>query len=135
VLGNSREELGKLIRDRRKALGLSIHELADQSGLSYNAIQFIESGKSNPRTDTLEAIFGVLNITATDAFGKPTPSKALSPRAISGPLSATDGALILYQLAEVSPDRRAVVLGILFDDASLVPESLPGLLRLLSTIG
>lgn len=135
MLGNSREELGKLIRDRRKAQALSLHELAERSGVSYNTLQQIESGKSNPRTDTLEAIFKVLNITASDAFGDPNPSRRLSPSAIPGPLSATDAAAILVQLSNVSPERRAVVLAILFDDSSLVPATLADLARLLSTIG
>lgn len=119
MLGNSREDLGKLIRDRRKALGLSIQELAEGSGVSYGALQSIESGKSNPRTDTLEAIFGVLNITAADAFGEPSPSKALSPLAVSGTLTASDFALVIQRLADVSPERRALALAILFDDTSI----------------
>lgn len=59
----------------------------------------------------------------------------LSKKAIKGPLTAKDCASILSRFADISPERRAVVLGILFDDASLVPESPAGLLQLLSTIG
>lgn len=58
----------------------------------------------------------------------------LSASAIPGPLTPADCAAVLLQLAEVSPERRAFVLGVLFDDASIVPDSLAGdLPRLLST--
>lgn len=65
---------------------------------------------------------------------EPVPEH-ISPSAIRGPLTAKDCAVILSRFADISPERRAVVLGILFDDASLVPESPAGLLQLLSTIG
>ena len=43
-------------------------------------------------------------------------SKGLSPYAVTGPVTVKDGALILSQIADISPERRAFVLAVLFDD-------------------
>ena len=135
MLGNSREDLGIVIRDRRKSMGLSMHELSEKSGVSYGALQSIEAGKSNPRNDTIEALLNALGLSPSDLYGLPSPSAALSVTVVTGPLTASDCAAILLRISEVSPERRAVVLGILFDDASLVPTTMTDVARLLSTIG
>lgn len=46
----------QLIKNQRKALGISQVELASQSGLSLPTIQKIEAGLGNPSLDTLEAL-------------------------------------------------------------------------------
>jgi transcriptional regulator with XRE-family HTH domain len=44
---NTLREFGKRVRDRRKALGLSQEELADQAGFDRTYISMIERGKRN----------------------------------------------------------------------------------------
>ena len=56
------EELGKLIKHRRKVLGLTIRELADLMGVSKTTISQIELGKSNPTFEVLQNIFEYLNL-------------------------------------------------------------------------
>lgn len=43
------EDLGRAIRDRRKALGISQGELAMQSGVSIPTVSAIENGKETAR--------------------------------------------------------------------------------------
>ena len=56
------EELGKLIKHRRKVLGLTIRELADLAGMSKTTISQIERGASNPTFEVLQNIFEYLNL-------------------------------------------------------------------------
>jgi HTH-type transcriptional regulator/antitoxin HipB len=56
------EELGKIIRARRKVLNLTIGELSEYTGLSRTTISDIELGKTNPRLDIINEIFRFLNL-------------------------------------------------------------------------
>jgi transcriptional regulator with XRE-family HTH domain len=56
------EELGKLIKHRRKVLGLTIRDLADLTGMSKTTISQIERGSRNPTFDVLQNIFEYLNL-------------------------------------------------------------------------
>jgi len=56
------EELGKLIKHRRKVLGLTIRDLADLAGMSKTTISQIESGVGNPTFQVLQNIFEYLNL-------------------------------------------------------------------------
>ncbi len=58
----STEELGKIIRARRKVLNLTIGELSEYTGLSRTTISDIELGKTNPRLDIITEIFRFLNL-------------------------------------------------------------------------
>ena len=49
-----KEELGKLIRARRKVLNLTIGELAEYTGLSRTTISDIELGKIHSRLDVIK---------------------------------------------------------------------------------
>lgn len=56
------EELGKLIKNRRKVLGLTIRNLADLTGISKTTISETERGVRNPTFDVLQNIFEYLNL-------------------------------------------------------------------------
>lgn len=56
------EELGKIIRARRKVLNLTIGELSEYTGLSRTTISDIELGKTNPRLDVITEIFRFLSL-------------------------------------------------------------------------
>lgn len=55
-------ELGKLIKNRRKVLGLTIRELANLTAISKTTISQIERGVRNPTFDILQDIFEYLNL-------------------------------------------------------------------------
>jgi len=59
------EALGKIIKHRRKVLGLTIRELADLTGMSKTTISQIEQGISNPTFEVLQSIFEYLNLEIT----------------------------------------------------------------------
>lgn len=56
------EELGKLIKNRREVLGLTIRELADLTGISKTTISQTERGIRNPTFEILQDIFEYLNL-------------------------------------------------------------------------
>jgi transcriptional regulator with XRE-family HTH domain len=57
-----KEELGKLLRARRKVLNLTIGQLAEYTGLSRTTISDIELGKTHPRLDVINEILSFLNL-------------------------------------------------------------------------
>lgn len=57
-----KEELGKIIRARRKVLNLTIGELAEYAGLSRTTISDIELGNTHPRLDVINEILRFLNL-------------------------------------------------------------------------
>lgn len=128
------KEIGDKIRRFRKERGLTQSDLADRSGVSFRAIQNIEAGERTPRSDTVEMIAQALGVQPGELLSSTEPSsRSLSTTAIHGPLTASDFASVIQRLADVSPDRRALALAILFDDPALIPDSLsdPRLLSLL----
>ncbi len=56
------EELGKLIKNRRKVLGLTIRDLAEITGISKTTISQTERGVRNPTFEVLQNIFEYLNL-------------------------------------------------------------------------
>lgn len=56
-------QIAKLIRDRRRDLGMSQDELAKRVGVSRLSIINIESGRSNARVSTIVGILNVLKVT------------------------------------------------------------------------
>ena len=56
------EELGKLIKKRRKVLGLTIRDLAELTGISKTTISQTERGVRNPTLEILQNIFEYLNL-------------------------------------------------------------------------
>lgn len=56
------EELGKIVRERREVLKLTIGDLAEYTGLSRTTISDLELGKTNPRLDVINEILRFLNM-------------------------------------------------------------------------
>ena len=57
------KNMGNLIKERRKVLGLIQAELAKISGISTRTIQLIEQGKMNPSLETLVKVIVPLAVT------------------------------------------------------------------------
>ena len=58
--------LAVVIRERRERAGLSQAELAQLAGISRMTVQFLESGSTVPRTDTVDFIARALRISVTE---------------------------------------------------------------------
>lgn len=114
------KDLGKRVRRFRQLAGLTQYELADLSGLSFRAIQRVEDGSSRPRSDTIEALAKAMKVSVSALLvdeGVGTRSSTSADLIERGP-TALDLIECMRLLVNLSPERRAAVLGILFDDHS-----------------
>mgnify|MGYP000654317967 FL=1 len=50
------------IKERRKQLGITQHDLAELSGTSEKTVRDLEKGNANPRLQTLIAVLAVLGL-------------------------------------------------------------------------
>jgi transcriptional regulator with XRE-family HTH domain len=92
-----KEEVGRAIRRRREALGLSQADLAEAIGRSIQSVGEIERGRSAPTFETLDAIAGVLGAPVRDFFpGHPEVQEDANSR-------------LLGLIAPLGPEERAWV--------------------------
>ena len=56
------EQIGTIIKERRKELGINQQDLADLAGVGINSLVAIERGKGNPSLKTLLRILDVLGL-------------------------------------------------------------------------
>lgn len=76
----SPEELGTILRQRRKLAGITQRDLAALSELGVHTLSDLESGKGNPTLEVLSRVCGVLGLEIR-----------LTPRQIAGiPSSEAD---------------------------------------------
>ena len=62
--------LGTTLRQRRQALGLSLAQLADSTGLHKSFLSRLESGVvRQPSADSLQRVAAALELPETDVFG------------------------------------------------------------------
>jgi transcriptional regulator with XRE-family HTH domain len=59
-------ELGRFLEHRRRELGLSRRDLAEQSGLSYPYVSQLETGDREPALKTMRALAPVLEVRAEE---------------------------------------------------------------------
>lgn len=56
------EQIGTIIKERRKELGINQQDLADLASVGINSLVAIERGKGNPSLKTLLRILDVLGL-------------------------------------------------------------------------
>lgn len=61
-------EIGKIIREKRKALGLSQEQLSEKVGVSYQQIQRYENGGSMLNVENMQRVAIALSIPITQFF-------------------------------------------------------------------
>lgn len=66
--------IGKRIRHRRKALHLTLDQVAEQVGLSPSGVSLIETGKREAKVSTVMALAGVLQCQVSDLLSEAAPS-------------------------------------------------------------
>jgi transcriptional regulator with XRE-family HTH domain len=93
-------DFGKEVRRRRKALGLTIEELAERAKLTPNYVGTVETGKRDPSLSTILALAKGLHVPPAELFGS---AKELSPAGVE--------AGRLFEAA--SPDVQDAVLKLL----------------------
>jgi transcriptional regulator with XRE-family HTH domain len=59
----------RIMRVLRRRLNLTLHALAQRSGLTYPTVESIETNKTLPSLKTLDALAGALQISTSDLIG------------------------------------------------------------------
>lgn len=57
-----KQQIGKIIKTRRKELSIDQLTLADLAGVGINTLVAIERGSGNPKTDTLLSVLDTLGL-------------------------------------------------------------------------
>jgi transcriptional regulator with XRE-family HTH domain len=98
---------GREVRRRRKALGLTLEQLAERSGLTPNYIGTVENGRRDPSLSTVLALAKGLAIPAGELFGGMVE---LSPAALEAARlfdsAPPDVQSAVLQLLHAVPRRR-----------------------------
>lgn len=92
--------LGERIRERRKALGLTQEQLAEQAGMSVNFLARMEMAGRTPSFDTLVRLSDALKVDVSDLLNRRTEAEWLD--------QAHD---IAYSLGSLTPEHADFVLG------------------------
>ena len=58
----SAEDIGRIVREKRKSDGLTLEEAAAVCGVSYAFLSALENGKETARLDKILQVFGSLGI-------------------------------------------------------------------------
>ncbi len=56
------KDIGSVLKQRRKELGINQSDLAEIAGISINTLYKIERGQTNPTLEVLEKILDVLGL-------------------------------------------------------------------------
>lgn len=102
-------EIGKIIRDRRKELGLSQEQLSEKVGVSYQQIQRYENGGSMLNVENVQRVAKALSIPVAQFFeGISVNQKTISE---ATPVISTEEKTLLkhFQQIECKPDRQMVL--------------------------
>lgn len=102
-------DIGRIIRERRKELGLSQEQLSEKIGVSYQQIQRYENGGSMLNVENVQRVAMALSISVSQFFeGIPVDQKTMSD---ATPAISTEEKTLLrhFQQIESKPDRQAVV--------------------------
>ena len=65
---NLEQAIGRAVREFRKALGITVADLATSTGLSVGMLSKIENGAISPSLTTLQAVARALGMPITDLF-------------------------------------------------------------------
>lgn len=74
--------IGVTVHKMRKALGYTLSDLAQRSGLSLSACSKIENGQVSPTYDTIIRLAQGLNVDVTELFGGPSDKTGATGRLV-----------------------------------------------------
>lgn len=123
--------LSRQIREMRRSKKLTQAQLADVAGVAVKVIQEIEHERANPTIATIKALAKALDVDLVELLGDlPAARKKHGYKKQSPDVSSTAQLLVAY--AMLSPERKAVVNAIVFDDESYLAE-IPGIAQFLES--
>jgi transcriptional regulator with XRE-family HTH domain len=88
--------LGDRLRERRKALGLTLQTVAERAGLTAGFISQVERGLAAPSLSSLTAISRVLDMDASEVFAQPPTPGPLTKQG-QRPVWGIDPARMSYE--------------------------------------
>jgi len=99
------DKLGKRIKERREAFGMSLSELSNAAGVSSSLLSQIEHLKASPSLNTLKAIANSLHTSIGALVGEkeninPNPVVRYKEKKL---VKQTEFGALLYQLSDYSP--------------------------------
>ena len=108
-------ELGRAIRRKREELGLSLRDVADETGVSASTLSRIENGTGKPDADNIARLTGWLDMPMERVMGGRKTEEG------------TDASAVVYFPHEATPD---IVEAHLRADRNLTPETAKALSEL-----
>lgn len=102
-------KLGAEIRTRRKALGLTLDDLAERSGLSPHYLSTLENEHRDPRLSTITAVAKALRVPLAELLGPsaaPAAAQRIGPLFERLPPEAQEALVALAQMLVVAPGRK-----------------------------
>ena len=106
-------ELGRAIRRKREEVGLSLRDVADETGVSASTLSRIENGTGKPDADNIARLTGWLEVTIE--------------RVMSGQPEGDESKAVVYFPQEPTP---SIVEAHLRADRNLTPETAQALSEL-----
>lgn len=104
------KRLGAHIRQRRKAVGLTVQQLADAAHLSHRMVTQVELGQANPSLNTVDSISQALGIDFQVLLAGAVPADALSinpPGQSQGAwISESGGRFVLQAATHLRPSAE-----------------------------
>jgi transcriptional regulator with XRE-family HTH domain len=103
-----KQDFGSVIRSRRNALGMNQARLAEEAGVSRNAVAGWETGHSRPDLGTVPSLCKALGISIEAFFGEET-ERSEEERCllkVFGLLDRRDREAILWQVEALAEGRR-----------------------------
>jgi phage repressor protein C with HTH and peptisase S24 domain len=103
-----KQDFGTVIRDRRNALGINQARLAEETGVSRNAVAGWETGHSRPDLGTVPSLCKALGISIEAFFGTETPRSEEERRLLKffASLDQRDREAILWQTEALAERRK-----------------------------
>ena len=103
-----KQDFGAVIRARRNALGMNQARLAEETGVSRNAVAGWETGHSRPDLGTVPSLCEVLGISLDTFFGTETPHTEEERRLLRlfAALDERDREAILWQTEALAEGRK-----------------------------
>ncbi len=111
-------ELGRAIRRKREEMGLSLRDVADETGVSASTLSRIENGTGKPDADNIARLTGWLNMPMERVMGTPGAARGGEDSLASA---------VHYFPQEATPD---IVEAHLRADRNLTPETAKALSEL-----
>jgi transcriptional regulator with XRE-family HTH domain len=108
-------ELGRAIRRKREQMGLSLRDVADETGVSASTLSRIENGTGKPDADNIARLTGWLDMPMERVMGTRQTEEG------------TDNSAVVYFPHEATPD---IVEAHLRADRNLTPETAKALSEL-----